>query len=69
MKGGLPTPGDRVTVTPLTGHRSIFELSNKPYPGTVVYVHPQGIFYTVEFKLHGRSFRERFYTKGRTYDR
>lgn len=57
----MPNIGDKVIVTPLTGHRSIFELSNKPYPGTVVYVHPKGRFYTVIFAFGGRSFRESFF--------
>lgn len=33
-----------------------------PVPGTVVYVHPSGRWYTAEFKLDGGTVRESFLT-------
>ena len=34
--------------------------------GTVVYIHPQRRFYTVEFDFHGRTFRESYPFQYRT---
>ena len=37
------------------------ECSGRTYSGTVVYIHPRGLFYTVEFAFEKGSFRESFF--------
>lgn len=57
--------GDKVTRIPnfLMGHeQSPIREAAKPLTGTVVYIHPQGRYYTVEFDLGLGKVRES-YTK------
>lgn len=39
------------------------ECNGREYTGLVVYVHPQGRFYTVEFVFDKGSFRESFFAE------
>lgn len=56
--------GDKVIRTPITftdpekGGRN--EPQHKPMKGTVVYIHPEGRYHTVEFELPGGKVRENF---------
>lgn len=58
--------GDKVTLTPSTvvgelrldGRKK--RLQPITYPGTVVYIHPRRMFYTVRFDFEFGSFRESF---------
>ena len=40
----------------------------RTYTGTVVYIHPAGRFYVVEFQFGDRAFRESFYFPERRGD-
>lgn len=53
--------GDKVKLVPSVLVDECNHKGSKPLKGTVVYVHPKGRFYTVEFPCpFGRSFRESF---------
>lgn len=42
--------------------------NSKDPPGTVIYVHPCGRFYTVEFEFGGRKIRESYTVRTDIYD-
>ena len=54
--------GDEVTVTPetLMGCGKDGKQIKRPMTGKVVYIHPRGWFYTVEFETKGGPVRESF---------
>ena len=56
--------GDKVSRVPETLYDTVnlFKGGRREHVGTVVYIHPKGRFYTVEFEIGGEKFRES-YTK------
>ena len=56
--------GDR-TQEKLTiyGHDSL--KSDHVHTGTIIYVHPENIFYTAEFEVSGGTIRECFYCRNK----
>lgn len=55
--------GDKVIRTPITFTdllRNKGEPQHKPMKGTVVYIHQEGRYHTVEFELPGGKVRENF---------
>ena len=54
--------GDQITARPLFGGAT-GESEGEPQKGVVVYIHPDGRFYTLEFKspVTGERFRESYY--------
>lgn len=65
--------GDKVYhLKPTYGGNRFFAPSGEKYEGTVVYIHPQRRFFSVEFKFKYYSFRQSFYFPARAagdYDR
>lgn len=56
----MVTVGQRVSEALYFGERH-----GRRHSGTVVYIHPRGLFYVVEFRFDYGSFREAFYFPGR----
>lgn len=64
--------GDRVTVVPETLYFNLHEEAKKKVPmtGTVIYIHPQGRFYVVEFSFKfGYTVREAFDSRPKYQDK
>lgn len=54
--------GDRVSMIPesFMGHDDRGKPERRPLRGTVVYIHPRGRYYTVEFETRGGLIKESF---------
>lgn len=52
------------TVTCVTSYGIDSNDPGKLMTGKVIYIHPRGRFYTVEFPVGGRTFRENYFCTG-----
>lgn len=61
MSEALPKVGDKRTFTPDAFNEGAVSTGVHALTGHVIYVHPQGRYYTVEAELYGEKIRESFF--------